>query len=510
MSPAHEMPAATPLACQDHAELAGILRSYHRRQLLLHLLGPVISLILHAIVMTAVSVLVVKAGTQPPPVITEWTVTNLPVKEIDPALITEIPDLPNDPSEAVPMITPPEVPGEPDADNSAAENMINEEAPSSAEEFGLESQEVNFKVITSVVQLTGLYAGRTDAGRSAAVRKFNGSGKGQEAVLKALRWLMAQQTPNGSWGGAGGSPAHTGLALLCFLAHGETPLSEEFGLCVQKGMQWLASTMVDKKNVGQRAYGHGIATYALAEAYSMTRIPFLRVAMEVGLDTIIKGQQAGGGFDYDYAKGGRWDLSVGGWQFQALKAGYVAGASNPGLKEAISQALSFCKDTAYKNGRFGYASPGTGGNMTGVGTVAMQLMGMGHVREVQAALETIAKERLDIYEKVKSNPATFGAVASQSLYGWYYDTQAMFNQGDKAWRNWQKVFEDVLIKAQKPDGHWEVTEGAAADPILATTWACLQLEVYYRYLRSSDIGKLGQHKAPSVTGIEDDVNLIIQ
>jgi hypothetical protein len=498
----------TQPAYQEHAEVAQILRNYHRRQLLLHLIGPVISLVLHAIVLTAMSVLVVKASTLPP-VEVEVTMVEIPVKELEKEVIQELEELPNDPTDSAPTITAPDVPSEDVADNSNTEN-INDELPSSSEDFGDISEVLDVKVTNSVVKLSGLYAGRTDAGRSAAVRKFNGSGKGQDAVLKALRWLKAQQTPSGAWGGAGGSPAHTGLALLCFLAHGETPLSEEFGLCVQKGMQWLANTMVAKKNLGQNSYGHGIATYALAEAYGMTKIPFLRTAMEVGLDTIIKGQQAGGGFNYNYAKEGRWDLSVAGWQFQALKAGYVAGASNPGLKEGISKGLAFCKDTAYKNGKFGYASAGSGGNMTGVGTVAMQLMGMGHAREVQAACETISNERLAIYQNAKSNPSQFGTIAGSALYGWYYDTQAMFNKGGKEWREWQKVFEDVLVKAQKPDGHWEVEGGHAADPILGTTWACLQLEVYYRYLPTFDINKMDQHKAPSGTGIEDDVNLIIQ
>ena len=85
---------------------------------------------------------------------------------------------------------------------------------------------------------------------------------------------------NGSWEN---NPAHSGLALLCFLAHGETPLSEEFGVTVQKAMQWLANGM-PKNKLWSRAYSHGIATYALAEAYGMTQIPFLHEAMENGLD----------------------------------------------------------------------------------------------------------------------------------------------------------------------------------------------------------------------------------
>ena len=54
--------------------------------------------------------------------------------------------------------------------------------------------------------------------------------------------------------------------------------------------------------------------------------------MEKSLFLLIDGQQKSGGYDYSYAKAQRWDLSVAGWQFQAMKAGYVAGANVEGLE----------------------------------------------------------------------------------------------------------------------------------------------------------------------------------
>jgi peptide/nickel transport system substrate-binding protein len=73
------------------------------------------------------------------------------------------------------------------------------------------------------------------------VKKFGGSGGGVNSVNKALMWLARVQNADGSWGNQ--SPAHTGMALLTFLAHGETPLSEQYGNTVQKAMKWL----VDKE-----------------------------------------------------------------------------------------------------------------------------------------------------------------------------------------------------------------------------------------------------------------------
>ena len=257
-----------------------------------------------------------------------------------------------------------------------------------------------------------------------------------------------------------------------------------------------------------RAYSHGMATYALAEAYGMTRIPMLRSPMEQALQRIIDGQQARGGFDYRYKKGKRWDMSVSGWQFQALKAGYVAGASNEGLEEAIRESLGFLKNVCYGGPGFGYSSPGTRPNLTGAGAVCMQLLGEGDRKEVDTAVEYVGTKRLAQYQKVLKNPREWETVAGKCLYGWYYDTQAIFNaqktpKGKALWKEWRPVFEKVLMRAQHHEGYWETGKGhgmgASLDGrILSTCWAALQLEVYYRYLPTFDIKKMDQHKVEAL------------
>jgi len=356
----------------------------------------------------------------------------------------------------------------------------------------------------------------TASGRDQAVGKYGGSPEGQRAVLRALAWLAEVQQPNGSWKGPN-DVACTGMALLVFLAHGETPLSETYGDTVRTSIIWLSTAMKntpENGNCGGRAYSHGIATYALAEAYGMTRIPMLRTAMDKGLARIIGGQQAGGGFDYNYrgaGDGGRWDLSVGGWQYQALKAGYMSGSQTPGLEAAITKSVSFIKNEAYANKKFGYASPGSGGNMTGVGTVALQLMGERDSAQVRSALDTIGMERLALYRNIKDR-TDWTVNGGKSLYGWYYDTQAMFNLQGKEWRQWQKVFEPVLVKYQHPKGYWAAdghgfNDKDDAGRILSTCWATLQLEVYYRYLPTYDARKVAKKH---VAALDLDSDLIIR
>ena len=55
----------------------------------------------------------------------------------------------------------------------------------------------------------------------------------------------------------------------------------------------------------------------------------------------------------------------------------------------------------------------------------------------------------------------------------------------------------VLAKMQ-PEGYWEVKKGHGMGEklpgrVMATCWAALQLEVYYRYLPTFDINKMDRH-----------------
>ncbi|NQZ68302.1 MAG: hypothetical protein HRT89_09535 [Lentisphaeria bacterium] len=326
---------------------------------------------------------------------------------------------------------------------------------------------------------------RSARGRKDAVKKYGGLKKGQQAVNNALKWLAGAQNKDGSWESR---PAHTGMALMVFLAHGETEKSETYGKTVELAIKWLHKYATGTAMKRSRAYSHGIATQAIADAYILTQIPYLKTDMEKCLQRIIDGQQNGGGFDYNYKKGARWDMSVSGWQFQALKACQTAAATNPGLKEAIQKAIKFCKHTSYRGGKFGYSSAGTGGNMTGLGTVSLQIFAAGKSKQAEAALKTIEKERGKQYSGILEHSDTWKKVSSRFLYGWYYDTQAMFNKGGDAWKKWRKAYEPVLIKAQDPKGYWETSGGHGMGPttkgrILSTCWVALQLEVYYRYLR---------------------------
>ena len=92
---------------------------------------------------------------------------------------------------------------------------------------------------------------RFKKGRISALKKYGGSEETERAVIKALRWLKDNQNTDGSWGDNTGI---SGLALLAFLGHGETPDSERYGECVKKAIDYLVG--VSNANNGYKPLLH--------------------------------------------------------------------------------------------------------------------------------------------------------------------------------------------------------------------------------------------------------------
>ena len=480
-----------------------VLADYRRRQMLAHLTGPVVSLVLH-VVAIVICALTLVPSERTEIADAEISIEQLELKELDAKQLEELRDLEEMAEDVVPAVEKPVVPQEV-ADVPVTDDFSQDMAQTD-EDVDL-SEVLDIKPSQTKLKLSSLYGGRSEAGRRASIERYHGSSAGENAVLKGLRWLKDHQNADGSWSETR-KEAMCGLGLLALLAHGETPVSEEFGPTVQKAMEYLANRMMGfpegdpagLKGLVKAAYTNGIMTYALSEGYGLTKIPFLKPAMEKGLGYIVAGQQPRGGYDYGYGfkpDTKRWDLSVSVWQIQAMKAGYVAGAEVPGLVEAFEKAIQFIKKATYsysrnsRKGTFGYSSPGNGSwAMQGTGTLCLQLLGEGHSPEAREGVKNIYENHLRAGKVVwdaegsKTGDVGHGGVT----YSWYYETQAMFHAGRTEWRRWNEQYTSQLIRKQKSDGRWEspVAEGKKSlgefDPYYATCLCCLMLEVYYRYL----------------------------
>jgi hypothetical protein len=181
--------------------------------------------------------------------------------------------------------------------------------------------------------LNALMAGRSASTRSRLVRVGGGSEESERAVGLGLAWLARQQKKDGGWEFDQGSKderaAATGLALLPFLAAGEThkPSKDKgeerrYMKTVAEGLGFLmracAPAGATAGRMSANMYAQGIASIALCEAYGMTKDPALRPYAQAAINYIQRAQGPNGSWGYAAAANG--DTSIVGWQVQALQA----------------------------------------------------------------------------------------------------------------------------------------------------------------------------------------------
>lgn len=457
------------------------------------LAGPMGSIVIHAVLILAAIFLVTVSVKEEEPEI------EVQVIEVDETQLDEIlEDLkpPEELPELVDVMTPPEVDIDmmppPDVQDFAAAPVMD-----TVTELDIASDAFSPIIMKNLAP--GNMSSRSGSGRAAAIGAFGGKwGEYAEAaVLRALEWLRIHQNEDGSWADKGANnEAMAGLGILTFLAHGETTASEKYGATVEKAIRYLCARQNEKGHFAKitpsgaaGTYAQAICVYALSEAYGMTRITSLKPVMEKGVQVLIDGQQAGGGYDYGFAKKSRRDTSLGGWCCQAMKAAYIAGAENPGLHEAMEKAIGDMKGAQQPEGFFVYADGrGRITNMTAVACLSMQLLGHGEDKETKDGVHYLSEANCS-WERPDECP----------LYAWYYISQVKFHVGGATWSTWNNKFAPQYIRHQNQDGSWdspgllgfkEGTDGVTREymgsdynnKVYATTLAALTLQVYYRFL----------------------------
>ena len=402
-----------------------------------------------------------------------------------------------------------------------------------------EPQSVKVAEMDAMLQIKSPVTMKTVAGtaRNAGVRgqytnggKNYGDAQTEAAVLKALRWLKLHQNSDGSWPGV--KPAATGLAVLTYLAHGETPTSPEFGDTVKRALNFLIGAVHDRGGKAVVAGSDGneyaflIATYALCEAYGMTTNPEILPVAEKCLNRIIKGQSPTGGWDYKINRSStRDDLSFAGWALQAIKAGKMAGLHVSGMDECIKKAIKCLQARNFRNGGFNYTAGGKPTGLTATGCLAMQLLGHSNTKEVKSALDYM-KDWKPTFDKAALSKQVNTGVCPQ--YYCYYAAQCKYQAGmaknalpahQTLWKKWNAEMKALYPKAiiddknkdgspvtvkdpkgnDRPVGHWVNKDAHTTRPVMDTCLAALQLMVYYRYLPTTSL---------KATDVEADVEAL--
>lgn len=482
----------------SEASLNEIKRKHLRKRILEHLLGPFGSVIFH--------ILLVMAALRFLGMVSEEKDAQIQVQIMEPDAIDleefeqELEEL-EELQEMSDFVSPSDQP----IDIEAPPDVATDTAPS--EDISMDLADLNvMSDAQSPLVMKGLYEGRSESGRSKMLGAAGRWGQQTErAVVKSLEWMKNKQLEDGSWpSGTGGEQGDrmkvgiTGIALLAFLAHGETTASPDFGPTVEKAIKYLSGRQApsghfidtdDADGASYKAgtYGHAIATYAISEAYALTRIPSLKPAMERAVDVIMKGQRPEGMWFYRYEKSESINNSVSGWQMQALKAASMAGASNPGLKEAMELAVSRLKKRQGDDGRFYYIqpylrdAPGEDAGITAVSVLCLQLLGHSSSKEARQGMQALGSADID-WEK----PPPW------AMSVWYYVTQTKFHQGGQAWSSWNEKFARAYTRNQNEDGSWTSPARDGANipygfehffgDVFSTAMSALTLQVYYRFL----------------------------
>jgi hypothetical protein len=351
-----------------------------------------------------------------------------------------------------------------------------------------------------------IYSDRTSGDRSAILRARGGTEEGESSVQAALRWLAANQSPDGRWDadkfGAGrelavlgqdrkGAGAHadtgvTGLALLAFLGAGNTHQRGEYALTVQHGLEFLLASQAHDGNLAGDAetfafmYCHGMASLSLSEAYAMTGDHRLEPAVKAAVNYTIGAQiPITGGWRYRANEPATemGDTSQLGWQLMSLKSAEMAGIEMP--TRTRDGIVRFIKSVSMgASGGIASYQPGVkkpSRTMTAEALVCRQFMGMQRDNPASNEAGDYLITELPSADKI-------------NLYYWYYGTLGMYQlQGDH-WDRWNAAMQNTLIRRQRLDGDnagsWDADclWGGYGGRVYSTAMSSLCLEVYYRYL----------------------------
>jgi Ca-activated chloride channel family protein len=317
----------------------------------------------------------------------------------------------------------------------------------------------------------------------------------ETAVMSAPSWLKSHQSPDGRWsssgfdaqckadrcGGAGpvdGDLRATGLALLTFLGAGETHQSGSCRETVKNGLKWLRDVQDSDGCFGPRTSprflrDHAVAALAMSEAYGMTGSRVFKDPAQRGVAFALASRNSSGAWRL---VDGALDVETTAWMALVLKSAALSGldVDESALADA---AAAVDKATDPATGR---VAAGVGGPSSESNAAAALLVRILAGRSVADA--ALIAKGADLLVSAPIDPS-----------GFHFASLAMFQIGGDRWKRWNERMKTALLAAQHMDrarddfGSWDPPSGPDLGRVEATAFACLDLEVYYRYGRATSL-----------------------
>ena len=299
----------------------------------------------------------------------------------------------------------------------------------------------------------------------------------EKAIERGLKFLLANQNPDGSWATDNGdyAIAGTSLGLMAFMVEGQFPGFGRHGKALDRAKNYLLKRSKESSTgtMGVKMYEMGLFTIAMSELWGMTKDPddnkVIQEALERSVKIILRSQSPLGGWRYAPRPDAGQDSSVTSMVFVSLASAREAGVLVP--DETIKRVTGYLRDQAWdeRTGGFGYQGKGYTIACTAGGVYAAQLAGNRETEWVEAALNSL-----------ENNPKMFSRKDNGHFYySHYYAMQAMVQAGDNRYANWYPKIRDALISLQQPNGSWQEKE---KDYPHKTPMAIIILGTPHRYI----------------------------
>ena len=334
----------------------------------------------------------------------------------------------------------------------------------------------------------------------------------ERALQKGLEWLARNQGAEGNWNS--NNLGLVGMGALAFLSAGYLPGRGRYGNTVRRALNYMTrnakpSGLLNIANAQHDMYNHGLAAFALGQAYGMTNDKVLNKVLDKALKLISNTQAEDGGWDYRARRQGRGHaLSLVVMQAKALRGAMDSGleVSPEVVGSAIQSVRRYYKTRSGKNGLTNpKAAMLEAGQFTyngGGGTLAMAAAGVVCLQEFGQYGDWRIGKNLDVIQaaigKAAKPGSRNGSVPCGDAYTLYYVGQALYQVGGKRWRESYPRLRDYLVASQmlsagesSQDGLWRGGRvGGVPGDMYGTAVACFVLSMPNRYLPILQEGKI--------------------
>lgn len=333
----------------------------------------------------------------------------------------------------------------------------------------------------------------------------------ERALERGLERLarMAQETPDGSLPplgvseqeGRGFAPLATdALAALAWMGGGTQPGRGPHGAVLATVIDRLVARceldpnaaapgyLAEDGDALSRMHGHGFATLALSQAWTMSprtqRGARIANALSLAVRCVQRTQGIEGGWWYEPRKALEHEGSITITLVQALRGARGAGVSVDST--TIARAVEYVQRSQKEDGSFRYAlgDPASSVALTAAAVSTLNAAGTYGGKEVEegwAWLFRALEARRDPGAALAPNPLEPGSWKKDArrLYCRYYErlyvAQALWQHADaKVFEAWAREERKSVLVAQKDDGSWHDPQFGDA---YATAMNCLFLEI---------------------------------